>query len=199
MSMDDKQIPYTIFLSHSSKDRKSGSNHMRNFVRKLCDVVCSKAGIEDQERAVFFDESAIRMGDEWNSALVIAVRTTQMLVCLVSPRYLNSRWCGREVEVFHRRHDRFCREQDSIGSTGFVFPLIWEVDVRRDSWPEKLSKFQFREAGIPDDYLADGLAPLIRKRRWGKVQEVLDILASIAVCLLCRSNFVADNTVLLGR
>lgn len=176
MEMDGEQEPFAIFLSHSSKDRNSGSDHMRKFVNRVRDVVCSKAGIENPDRAVFFDESSIRMGDEWNPALMVAVRTSRMMVCLVSPRFLNSHWCGREVEVFHRRHVRLESEQEPADATGFVFPLIWEVDVRRTSWPQKLSKFQFREAGIPDDYLVDGLAPLIRKRKWVKVEEVIDIV-----------------------
>lgn len=176
MEMDGEQEPFAIFLSHSSKDRNSGGDHMRKFVNKVRDVICSKAGIENPDRAVFFDESSIRMGDEWTTALAVAVRTSRIMVCLVSPRFLNSNWCGREVEVFHRRHVRLENVRDPANATGFVFPLIWEVDVRRTSWPLKLSKFQFREAGIPDDYLADGLAPLIRKRRWGKVEAVIDIV-----------------------
>ena len=56
-------------------------------------------------KLVFFDYKAIRPGDQWTSVLAEAVREAEMLVCPVPPTYLGSEWCGRELEVFHRRFE----------------------------------------------------------------------------------------------
>ena len=151
MSVEDAGEHCSVFVSHSSEDRKMADGKpMRNFVAKLRELVCSKATLDDSERVLFFDESSIRMGDEGNDSLANAVRTSQSLVCLVSPRFLGSEWCGRELKVFHRRHE--ASKLAGGNAAGLIFPLIWEFDPKRRKLPAKLAKFQYQEAGMPKDY-----------------------------------------------
>ena len=142
MSVEGGDECYTVFVSHSSEDRRMASGKpMRVFVDRLCELVCSKTTI-DAERALFFDASAIRLGDEWNDELARAVRTSQSLVCLVSPRFLGSQRCGRVLEIFHRRHEASKARSEDGAAAGLIFPLIWEVDIKRRKLPDKLAKFQ---------------------------------------------------------
>lgn len=49
---------FTVFVSHSSEDRKMANGKpMRGFVDKLRELVCAKATLPVSERALFFDES----------------------------------------------------------------------------------------------------------------------------------------------
>lgn len=177
MSVEGAGASCSVFVSHSSEDRKMAEGKpMRSFVEKLRELVCAKAKLDDAERALFFDESSIRMADEWNDVLADAVRTSQSLVCLVSPRFLASQWCGREVEVFHRRHE--ASKLDGENAAGLIFPLIWEVDPKRRKLPEKLAKFQYREAGMPKDYEELGVRQLIALRKHGQVQKVAEVVST---------------------
>lgn len=140
-------MPYKVFTSYAVPDR---TKQMQKFMTRFHEALRTKAGAraeEEIEELVFFDFKSIKAGDEWTPVMAQAVGEAEMLVCLVSPSYLNSTWCGRELEAFHQRVVKWNGDAAKKKRGGpFVFPVLWEPDKRR-ALPSKLAKFQFAAHG----------------------------------------------------
>ncbi|WP_081891662.1 toll/interleukin-1 receptor domain-containing protein [Verrucomicrobium sp. BvORR106] len=145
-------MPHRVFTSYAVLDR---STQMEKFMKLFHEVLRTKVGAyeaEEIEKLVFFDFRGIRPGNVWTQALADEAGEAELLVCLVSPTYLNSPWCGQELEVFHQRHTQW--ESSNPGRAGqatFVFPVWWERDPFRPL-PDKLSKFQAVTFDSPRGY-----------------------------------------------
>jgi hypothetical protein len=52
----------------------------------------------------FFIDHQLRPGDDFSSELLNKVERSSLLVLLLSQNYIDSQWCGRELEHFIRAH-----------------------------------------------------------------------------------------------
>jgi FxsC-like protein len=93
--------------------------------------------------AGFRDISSIPVGQPWNPAIVTALQSSAVLVCVVTPKYLQSEACGREFHLFtaHR------------GPSAVVLPVIWT----QANLPAELAQFQFPRLNMPPLYSQEGL------------------------------------------
>jgi hypothetical protein len=82
----------------------------------------------------------------------------------VSPNYLKSVWCGRELQVFLER-----REQLPVAtpeeSQSFVFPVFWEGHHRQYELPAVIRQFQYRLQDVPAEYEQRGVACFYRTQK----------------------------------
>jgi hypothetical protein len=72
----------------------------------------------------FFDEG-IGGGNRWTGELLDAIGACQVFVALVSPSYLQSRWCGMEWNAFSRRTITARPGQNSVRNQTCVIPVRW--------------------------------------------------------------------------
>ncbi|MFM7058751.1 MAG: TIR domain-containing protein [Planctomycetota bacterium] len=81
-------------------------------------------------------------GDDWHESLRDAVCTARSLLCLISPSFLKSEWCGREYHVFSERREESSRQRSLAAgcrartncscSLSFVrFLCLWSLTTRR--------------------------------------------------------------------
>jgi hypothetical protein len=142
-----------FFLSHSSgKNIRNAQNVQRLFddlSAHVSELVGSPAGSDPG----FMDRN-LNGGERWTSELLDAAGTCQVFICLISPAYLRSTWCGMEWDVFSRR--RIVRRADGEPDfeTGIV-PIIW-TPVEPRTLPEVVRGVQwFSPNRLPDpDVLA---------------------------------------------
>lgn len=134
---------YHLFVSHSSTDREVSRVrcHLRKFIAEIESLLARKLGLGKVDRLCFIDERCIECGDEWRPALSDAARTARALVCFVSPNYLQSEWCGKELQVFLDRQSRMQTNSSSQKKT-WIFPILWESFSASTPLPERLSAFQ---------------------------------------------------------
>ncbi|GLY00195.1 MULTISPECIES: hypothetical protein [Actinoplanes] len=108
-------------------------------------------------------------GELWEPTVLRAVGTCQVLISLLSQRYLfQSAWCAREFDLFTRR-----RVVPRAGSgpvmESAVVPVLWTPF--RDQLPPLIAKVNvFSPTGLPDPdygerYRTDGLFGLIETRQ----------------------------------
>lgn len=145
--------PYAIFTSYACRDATgSKTQYFQKFVDTVMELVDGKV-VWEREKVCFVDQNGIKLGDVWNETLAEAIGTAQVLVCLVSPHYLNSEWCGRELQLFL---DRLKAEPTGDGRVPRIFPLIWELIPGR-KLPRAISQFQFQDGEMPQAYRENGL------------------------------------------
>lgn len=142
----------SVFVSYARDDLDP---QLETFFRKLTHELSLKVGKE--KTRVFIDREAIVLGAEWKGAIAEGLRTSHVLLALVSPNMLDSDYCGREFQVF------LDRRAGSPGPTGklpsVVLPIIWEPPP---AIPETVSAFQHDHASLPKAYGAEGLRYLLR-------------------------------------
>jgi hypothetical protein len=143
---------YAIFTSYARLDT---GKQFKKYVEKVRDLVQRKTSRKPVNRICFVDGEGIRLGDVWTAVLEKGVRESEVVVCLISPNYLASAWCGRELEVFLRR-----LANQTPGPPGpFIFPVWWELLPGRPL-PAKLAAFQNNEDAFPARYRERGLRQL---------------------------------------
>jgi hypothetical protein len=68
---------------------------------------------------VIVDRSLLQWGDDWSQTIEQAVNETDFLLAFVTPLYLNSDSCRREIERFDATHS-------APDDKGLILPLIWQ-------------------------------------------------------------------------
>lgn len=165
-----------FFASYSSRDgaEVASKRPFKKFIELLRARVQSKTGI--QGRAIsFVDGENIKTGDDWTQALSDELRTAEVIVCLVSPNYLGSLWCGRELEIFDQRYQRWKATTNGSSSSRFILPVSWEVLPA--ALPPKLALHQFAEHEFPSSYLKKGLWYLATRTNDDDFIDVVELLS----------------------
>lgn len=55
----------------------------------------------------YIDERDLEGGAEWQPELITAMQNSRVLLCVYSPHYLVSEYCGREWHIFHMRRVKY--------------------------------------------------------------------------------------------
>ena len=122
----------------------------------------------------FRDQSNIEIGVPWSTELTAALAESRMLVCIYTPAYFRSEFCGKEVQVIKSRIDL-------LGSVDipFIIPVLWEnpsiIQV-----PKGMDKYQYSTIEDTGElYSEKGLNYLIKINKYkDDYMMVLDHLAT---------------------
>ena len=160
-------------------------------------AIRKKYGIKKFER-IFRDSSELRISSDLGAQLDDAIRASDFLIVICSPRYLESSWCLREIEVFLQTHPRdhvLCVLAE--GEPPAVFPPILmqeseplACDYRgkfKDAEKTELPRLACAMIGCSYDELVMRAAQYRRRRTTALVSVILS-LAAIAVAYLLYSN-----------
>lgn len=118
-----------------------------------------------------FDPALIEAGTDWRDAVLRAVSTARVFVPLLSPAYVNSESCGKELQLFL---SRVAADERKMG----IVPLVW-APLRQV--PRVLRDYQLRPSGAPQGYVERGLRSMLRLRQTVEYKVVLDQLSESIV------------------
>jgi hypothetical protein len=162
---------YYFFFSYARGNHENsvwgrkGTNYLDEFYDALCRQVSERTGRSAREVA-YRDQSRLKMSDAWDQDLVEGLQKSRVLLSLISPHYLQSDNCGRELSFFDRRL-RAYRERGGSHHVHRIIPLFWQdttVSLQNVSPGVNrfLNGFQHTQRGMNKDYPAAGLSQLIR-------------------------------------
>jgi len=174
---------YKTFASHASRDRLSGKN-MQSFFDQLASRIVVLGGTSGKQPAMFVDHQNIQSGAPWSQDLGDALARCESYFFMLSPSFMSSPWCGKEVGVAYARYSSPGRPTQGR----YLFPMKWEVSPLPtmgggSGIPVPLNQFQHRPTGLSvatvRDYEKLGLSPMMAqsKRYKEKVIELIDKLA----------------------
>jgi len=172
-------MTYPFFFSYSRKDLEQvddqNRSYLLSFFDKLCGEVSGLAAVGDG----FKDDKDIVAGEEWRSELVDALTTSPILVCMYSPWYFKSNYCGKEVEVFLQRR-RLFMQQRANKEPGFVVPVLWQPCL--DRIPNSLPSLQWHGLDgnrfSPDDF---GVYRAMTRAKTEYKDEYQDLVTKLAI------------------
>lgn len=161
---------YRFFFSYARETYENAQwsrlgqtgNFLEEFFEDLCRKVSDVTG-ESRKSIAYRDQDRLKISDFWSPNLVNGLQQSQVLISILSPRYLKSVNCGREVEFFRRRFDKWRQNSSVQPESHRIIPVFWvdSIDclrtVKRD-----IAKFidglQQKQKDTPDNYPAKGLA-----------------------------------------
>lgn len=178
MSTVDNTSEYAFFLSYARKDAldaKGEISYFKDFKDELMKWVSSALGPvpELEKNIAFYDQDSIPLGADWDDELRRALQTSRVMICLLSPHYFASEYCGKEFEVFSRRV-RAHTEGLPAGARPprLILPVLWEKPSNIEGkMPDVLSSLQFSHSSLGDDYARRGLQRLLWLQRPGNEEE----------------------------
>lgn len=128
---------YHFFFSYK---RTSVTTYQRKFFEELSAEVREVAEVEDEGPVGFFDQEGIEPWERWRPELAAALQESRVLVCIISPKYFKSEYCGKELQVFNLRrleHQRLRAEgAQSPPLLPVIKPVIWKPIDDQDLSPE---------------------------------------------------------------
>jgi TIR domain len=158
-----------FFLSYARTVRGPAGTgpdrHVREFFHDLMDNVDQLVYLGAGEPTGFMDQE-MRGGVNWPDELMHAAGTCQVLVALLSTRYLKSEWCRREWHAFSQRAVRGRAGAATSRRQGCIVPVLWAPF--RDDLPEHIGTTQiFSPDSTPESstlghYLENGMFGLMR-------------------------------------
>ena len=108
--MEDKSFKYIAFISyrHNDLDKFVAENlHRLIETYKMPQAVVDKYNITDNNfRRVFRDQDELPLAANLEDPIVEALKESQFLIVICSPRLKESRWCQKEIEDFIKFHGR---------------------------------------------------------------------------------------------
>lgn len=149
-----------FFFSYARNDK---SSYLDKFFKILRDEVMRKTAVKSPTEACFRDTDNIELGNRWTHELVNAIQTTKVLVCLYSPSYFGSEYCGKEVHVFQSRIVEY--KKANPNTPDVILPVLWETP-RTFSVPLSLKEIQYCPPSFHEDYPLNGLLTFSKLRKY---------------------------------
>lgn len=137
-------VDAAVFLSYVRKDDEYEQGRIVQFAR---DVAETYAFLFGRDIRLFVDRDNTLWGEAWADRLANEVAQTSFLVSVVTPRYLTSEACAKEVLDFRAAAAR-------SRTPGLLLPLIWvdiaDTDVVSDSDPVRQAILSSQYESIVD-------------------------------------------------
>jgi TIR domain len=181
------QDDYYFFFSYASENHKNANkfdsphNYLDDFFDRLCRRVSDKTGRKASEVA-YRDLNRLKMGDFWDVNLIEGLQKSRVVVAVLSPHYLDSEYCGKELAFFQRRWDALVDTSGDHMATHCIVPLYWEnsphCSKRRPAQiVEFFEKLQNTQEGMPRSYPTVGLSQFYHLEEKKAVESLCEVFS----------------------
>jgi TIR domain/Domain of unknown function (DUF4062) len=92
-----------LFISYSHLDNQPWREGQRRWVAEFHRELETRLEMLLGRRVRIWRDEKIRGNDEFDDAIVAALRNSRAFACILTPRYLKSEWCTRELGLFLNR------------------------------------------------------------------------------------------------
>jgi hypothetical protein len=106
------------FWSYTRADDNTDDGRIRELAQDVADEYAMLTG---DSIKVFLDLDDIQWGEDWRSKIDEALMTTTFFIAVLTPRYLLSSECQRELDLF-------ARKATTLGCQELILPLLY-VDI----------------------------------------------------------------------
>jgi hypothetical protein len=113
------QLSYDVFLSYAQVDDENDQ-----FVSKLAQELQRAFQLHTgRPLRIFLDTREIATAQIWEERIRGALERSAVMVAVLTPSYLHSRWCGLEWDHFVRSEERRRQEVGLPASEALIFPV----------------------------------------------------------------------------
>jgi hypothetical protein len=173
--------PYRFFFSYASETDRASGNYLEEFFNALCRRVALETG-EPIADVGYRDKNRLTLASFWGKDLVNALQRSRVLICIISPHYLNSAACGREVEFFLRRF-QLAGQVFGQAQHHRVIPIFWvDKTTCNEHMHAEVDKFfaslQIKQMGMPLNYPYTGLYRYYLLNQQESYNKIIDAIGT---------------------
>lgn len=127
---------------------------------------------------IFQDTSAIAHGTAWAKETIERIHKSTFLIPIVTPNFIQSEWCSREVREFLAREEELSRLHPELRGRSRIFPIYYRQIRDRDAHdPELIEILNKLERCDLDDVRDLGFAnPRFKRKLRELVDDIRDLL-----------------------
>jgi hypothetical protein len=127
-------------------------------------AIRQRLGLNAEASAGFFDTTSIQLSVDFENSIIEALLTCRALVCMYSPAYFASEYCGKEVEIFLTRLEKYVLAL-SAGTNWppLVMPVLLYPPYELPAIPPVLAGIQYTDDDYPQAYREEGLLYLMKR------------------------------------
>jgi FxsC-like protein len=185
--------PLDFFLSYSRRDFENAEIYLTKFLEDLTKEIRLRRASSKGEEVAFFDQRTLIRGSDWKESLLDALQTSRTLVCLYSPNYFESEYCGKEWQLMHLRRMQYQGSQQAAGRQDaklppLIKPIRWilpfEPDFSRMS--DAVGATQYSAGDLSTLINTKGLLHVIKRCESGSEfkNEYLNFIEALAIEIL---------------
>lgn len=159
-----------FFLSYARLDRETDKHKcIERFFEDLNQRVRAMKKVRE-EYAGFFDSEGIETGEMWPQSLGHGLSSCRVLVCLYSPAYFASEYCGKEWAVFASRVRAAHPDKPPL-----ILPVLLYAPEDVLPLPPPVADVQYVSDNYPETYRREGLRYLmVRDSQKENYEDFLD-------------------------
>ena len=130
-----------IFCSYARADNDDG--WVARFTDKLLGTHRKLTG---ESPRCFLDTDSVLTSDLWEEKINAALKSSRLLLAIISPSFIRSEWCRREWNRFLDREDSLRRTRLLPDDQGLIFPvLLFPLDRGKFDTDQKIFADQVRK------------------------------------------------------
>lgn len=157
-------MSYEFFFSYT---RGNANDYLMRFFEDLCTELREQKGLPKNAEVAFFDQNDIELGEQWEKTIATALQHSKVMVCVYSPGYFKSPYCGKEWRVFHMRREAYRRRRLEAGEKDphlppVIKPVFWLAPLPTDL-DEAVAATQYIWGDPADEHNLNGLKYVLQK------------------------------------
>jgi len=183
MSSSESNEPNDVFISYSHIDNRPWGAGQNQWVSEFHQGLATRVGMLLGRDVRMWRDEKLAGNDEFTQRILDELRKSRSFVCVISPRYLNSEWCVRELQTFLT-----LAAGSASGSNVFK---VTKTPVEPRSQPPELREFLGYEffletaSGKTHEFYPSDAAD--REQKTGFWQQLDDLAQDIGKTLAARS------------
>jgi hypothetical protein len=134
--MDNANFEYDVFISYTHLDNKPLSKDEEGWISRFhYSFNIRLAQLLGREAKIWWDKE-IQGNDEFSDKIIAKLQKTKVLLTVISPGYLNSKWCKKELDLFIE-----AAEKSNIGiriGNKYRISKVIKTYVPRDRHPSEI-------------------------------------------------------------
>jgi hypothetical protein len=185
-------------LDVQAKSPYQVDQHVLQFYNDLNGHMAELTPMKEIGQAPGFLDMTVGTGDDWEKDLRHAAGSCQILICLLSPRYLTrSEWCAMEWHIYSQRKIVIRKNgEPAPEKISNIVPVTWlPVMEEIPEMVNKVTRFSPLDLPHPDfqpQYQANGLAGLLNSRQINAYDAIVWTLAKY-IQKRCAAYWVEPN------
>jgi len=133
--MGDTPFQYNVFISFAHIDNETPSKEHEGWITMLHRALRVRLAQLLGENPEIWRDPKLQGNDDFNQEIVSNLLKARVLVSVLSPRYVKSEWCRKELQEFIRAAER--SGSVFINSKSRIFKVV-KFPVPRDQHPAEI-------------------------------------------------------------
>ena len=168
-----RYFEYDVFISYTHLDNKTLSEGQEGWISTIHRAVDTRLGQLLGRKPKIWRDDKLKGNDEFSEEILTKLPRSKILLSVISPCYLESRWCLRELEEF------FKSGRDnmgvSLGNSSRIFKVV-KTFVPHEKHPDEVRglpgyEFYEIEGDRPREYRSEQVSKYYEKF-WDKLEDV---------------------------